>query len=228
MALPTANGPPRDAPRGRLPCLARSAFAKKVRVQGVRVGGLEHAEPDLSEPSPTARLLVTARGFSAARKAMRALRKTAPQALIQGTGFGAILLVEAATQDALALAERVSAGAWPCIGRVLVVFAEVATERSAIEEAVLAVARRYLAADDSFCFRLHKRGRHGLSAPSHELEREIGGAIWKALRARDGRDPRVDLERPDATISAQLLGPRTLVCLERRAWLREDLSWRAG
>jgi len=142
--------------------LARFGFAKKARMLGVRVGGLEHAEPDLSEPSPTARLLVTARGFSAGREAMRALRSTVPQALIQGTSFRGIFLVEAATQDTLALAERVIAGAGPRVGRVLAVLAEVATERPAIEEAALAVARRHLAADDSFCFRLHKRGPHGL------------------------------------------------------------------
>ena len=184
----------------------------------MRIAGLEHVESLASEAGTPARLLVTARGFGTVREARRALREAVPEARLRGTGFSGILYVEA-SGDALVLAERAArAAAAGRIGRVMAVLAEVESARQPIEEAAVELGRRQIGPDESFCFRLHKRGAHGLADPSPALEREIGGAIWTALRDRDGKDPRVDLANPDVTVAAEMLGPRTLLCLRRRAW----------
>jgi tRNA(Ser,Leu) C12 N-acetylase TAN1 len=151
------------------------------------------------------------------RELARALHEAAPEASVRGAGFRGIFLVEA-PGDALELAERVSHAAGARIGRAMALLAEVASERQPIEEAAVTIARRHVGRDETFCFRLHKRGAHGLVEASQALEGEIGGAIWTALRDRDGRDPKVELASPDVTVSAELLGPRTVVCLRRRAW----------
>ena len=170
------------------------------------------------------RLLVTARGFGTVRDARRALRDAVPGARILGTEFVGILVVEA-RGDAHSIVARVAdaAGAGG-IGRVMLVLADVESEREPIEAAAVALGRDRIRPGESFCFRLHKRGSHGLAETSLTLEREIGGAIWTALRERDVEDPRVDLASPDVTLAAEVLGPRTLLCLRRRAWLHEAAS----
>ena len=167
---------------------------------------------------PVTRLLVTARGLRGGCKTIRALRELAPEARALVTGFRGILLVEAAAGERLELAERVSRGARERIGRVMAVLAETPSEELPIRAAAVEIGLRSVGSGETFCFRLHKRGAHSIARASQGLEREIGGAIWQALRERDGRAPRVDLARPDVTISAELLGPRTLICLRRRAW----------
>lgn len=189
---------------------------------------LKHAEPcpRCAEAlhGEDVRLLVTARGFGTVRDARRALREAVPGARILGTGFVGILVVET-RGDAHALAARVAETAHAGgIGRVMLVLADVESERQPIEAAAVALGRHRIRPGESFCFRLHKRGAHGLAETSLALEREIGGAVWTALRERDGKDPRVDLARPDVTLSAEVLGPRTLLCLRRRAWLHEPAS----
>lgn len=182
--------------------------------------GLRSTPGAAAEPRATPRvcLLVTARGLRGGRRAIRALRQAAPEAYAIPSRFRGIVLVEAAAADPLELAERVSAAAGERIGRVMAVLAEIQSEEVAIRTAALEIGLRSIGAGETFCFRLHKRGAHSIAGASQALEREIGGAIWQALRERDGRDPRVDLTSPDVTISAELLGPRTLVCLRRRAW----------
>jgi len=180
--------------------------------------GRADAEPGAGASEAHARLLVTTRGFGTAGEARRALREAMPGARVRATGFAGILTVEA-RGDPLGLAEHAArvAGAGR-IGRVMAVLAEVESARQPIEAAALALARRHVGPGESFSFRLHKRGPHALAEPSLALEREIGGALFTALRERDGKDPRVDLARPDVTVAAEVLGPRTLLCVRRRAW----------
>ena len=64
-------------------------------------------------------------------------------------------------------------------------------------------------AEERFCFRIHKRGKLGFQESASTLEREIGGAIWKALEQRHRTQPRVDLANPDVTIHADVLQGRT-------------------
>jgi len=149
---------------------------------------------------------------------IRALREAAPEAHALVTGFRGIVLVEASAGEPIEFAERVSRGARERIGRVMAVVAETPSEELPIRAAAVEIGLRRVGCGETFCFRLHKRGAHSVARASQGLEREIGGAIWQALRERDGRAPRVDLARPDVTISAELLGPRTLICLRRRAW----------
>jgi DNA polymerase-4 len=215
--LAAATEDPAALRKAAFRCLRRFSLGKKVRLVGVRIAGLEHAEALASEAGTPARLLVTARGFGTVRDAVRALREAVPAVRVRGAGFAGILFAEA-IGDALALAERVARAAAGRIGRVVAVLAEVESARRPIEEAAVALGRRHIGPEESFCFRLHKRGAHALAEPSPVLEREIGGAIWTALRDRDGRDPRVDLASPDVTLAAEVLGPHTVLCLQRRAW----------
>jgi len=75
-----------------------------------------------------------------------------------------------------------------------------------------------VAADESFCFRLRKRGSHLLAAPTPQLEVEIGSTLWLALKERHGRRPKVDLEDPDVLVLAEILGPTAYVGIIRKAW----------
>jgi DNA polymerase-4 len=216
--LPAATDDPAALREAAFRCLGRFAIEKKVRLVGVRISGLEPVESLPSAAGEPAQLLVTARGFGTVREARRALREALPGARIRGTGFAGILCVEA-SGDPLALAERAAAAAAAGrIGRVMAVLAEVESARQPIEQAAVALGRRHVGPGESFCFRLHKRGPHALAETSLALERAIGGAIWTALRDRDGKAPRVDLASPDVTVAAEVLGPRTLLCLRRRAW----------
>jgi tRNA(Ser,Leu) C12 N-acetylase TAN1 len=182
----------------------------------VRIG--ERMALITSEASASTRLLVTARDLWRTRRTVRALRQAAPGARVLETGFRGIFLVEADGGDPLELARHVSRAAASRIGRVMAVQGEVVSGPEPVEGAVVAVARRHVGLRDTFCFRLHKRGIHGMAEDSRLLESRIGGAIWEALRERDGTVPRVDLTDPDVTISAELLGPRTYVCIRRRDW----------
>ncbi|NIO12056.1 MAG: hypothetical protein GTO40_30160 [Deltaproteobacteria bacterium] len=72
--------------------------------------------------------------------------------------------------------------------------------------------------EESFCFRLHRRGLHFLKCDTLTLEREIGGAIWAALEARHGARPRVQLKNSSVTVVAEVLGPVTALGISRRDW----------
>ena len=172
----------------------------------------------LEEPGEkTARLLVTSRSFYTIRRTRRALAAAVRDARIQGTGFGAVLLLEA-EGDALELASRVSRECAGDIGRVMAVCAQVPSSVALLQEAAVRVGVERIGESDSFCFRVRKRGAHALDDDTPVLEREIGGAIWVALERKYGRKPRVDLEDPDVTIRGEVLGPMVLVGVRRRDW----------
>ena len=164
-------------------------------------------------PPPPA-LIVTARSLRGGRRARRALHRALPGARVRGTGFTAVLAVDA-RGDPVALAATAAdlSGHW--LGRVVAVLAEVPSARAQLVDAVAGVAARQVRPGESLCVRRHKRGAHGVPAPPPGLEQAAADAAWQALARRDGTGPRADLVHPDVTIHAEVLGPRTLVGVAR-------------
>ena len=82
--------------------------------------------------APRPALIVTAKSLGAGR---RALRRALPEATIKGTGFTAVLAVQA-DGDPVALAARASSFPGRALGRVVAVVAEVPSARVQMAEAV--------------------------------------------------------------------------------------------
>jgi len=162
-----------------------------------------------------ARLVVTSRGFRE-RRAWQALKSALPESWLEGSGFRGVLLVEAAG-DPLALAARVARECGEAVGHVTPILAEVETDVGAIREAAAEVARTHVGAGQSFCFRMHRRGWSLPQREAAQLEREIGGAVFAALERRHGARPAVDLEDPDVTVVAEVLGRRTAIGVVRKS-----------
>jgi protein-L-isoaspartate(D-aspartate) O-methyltransferase len=164
-------------------------------------------------PAPPA-LIVTARSLGDGRRARRALHQALPGARVKGTGFTALLAVEAQGDPAALAAQATGSGSrW--FGRVVAVLAEVPSARAQMVDAVARVAAGQVRPGESLCVRLHKRGAHGYLESTPALERAAADAAWEALQQRDGTEPRADLVQPDVTIHAETLGPRTLVGVAR-------------
>jgi protein-L-isoaspartate(D-aspartate) O-methyltransferase len=159
-------------------------------------------------------LIVTARSLSGARRARRALHRALPGARVKGTGFTAVLAVDA-EGDPAALAAQATGSRIRSYGRVVTVLAQVPSARAQMVDAVARAAAGQVRPGESFCVRLHKRGAHGYLEPTPALERAAGTAAWEALHRRDGTQPRVDLVHPDVTIHVEVLGPRTLIGVAR-------------
>ena len=175
------------------------------------------------------KLLVTSRSLTTTRKTRRVLERTLPDAHIRGSGFRGIYLVDA-EGDALELAHKVCRECDASIGRAAAVVAEVRSELSPIEDAAIRAATEHVRSEEKFCFRLNKRGSHFLDKDTPTLEYEVGGAIWVALRERYGERPKVDLSDPDVTIVADVLGPMTVIGIQRKAWgaRREEIRKEIG
>lgn len=159
-------------------------------------------------------LIVTARSLRDGRRARRALHQALPNARVKGTGFTAVLAVDAQGDPAALAAQAAGPGSrW--LGRVVAVLAEVPSARAQMVDAVARVAAGQARPGESLCVRLHKRGAHGYLEPTPALERAAAAAAWEALQRRDGIEPRADLVHPDVTIHAEVLGPRTLIGVAR-------------
>lgn len=170
-------------------------------------------------PQALAKLVVTARDVLSQRLTARALRGALPGARVaRHRLFRAVFVVEA-EGDPIELAETVSRECADHIGRVVPALAEVDSQVELVARAAVEIGAARVGRGESFGFRLHKRG-HALERPSPELEREIGGAIWAALERRDGARPRVDLAAPDVEVTAEVLGPSTVVGIIEKAWRR--------
>lgn len=161
-------------------------------------------------------LIVTARSLSGGGRARQALHRALPGAQVKGTGFTAVLAVEAHGDPADLAAQATGCGS-RSFGRVVAVLADVPSARAQMLDAVARVAARQVRPGESVCVRLHKRGAHGYLEPTPALERAAGTAAWQALRRRDGTAPRADLVHPDVTIHVEVLGPRTLIGVARTA-----------
>lgn len=165
--------------------------------------------------SPPPALIVTARSLGGGRRARRALHRALPGARVKGTGFTAVLAVDAEGNPA-ALAAQATPARSRSFGRVVPVLAEVPSARAQMVDAVASAAAGQVRPGESFCVRLHKRGAHGYLEPTPALERAAGTAAWEALLRRDDTEPRADLVRPDVTIHVEVLGPRTLIGVVRK------------
>ena len=163
------------------------------------------------------KLIVTSRGLEPVRHFRFALRTAIPGARVRSTGFRGILAVEA-EGDSSELAKLICRQCSQSVGHVTAVLATVESKEEPIKEAAARIGTAQIGPEESFSFRLHKRGAHGLEEDTSELEREIGGAIWVALEAKYNRKPRVNLKHPDLTVIAEILGPTAAVGISRRAW----------
>ena len=131
-------------------------------------------------PHETAKLIITSAGLEPARRTWFALSAVFPTARIRSTGFKGIFALEA-EKDLFELAEPIYRECRSRIGHATAILAEVESRLEAIKDAAVSIGREHIALEESFCFRLHKRGAHFLERDTLALEREIGGAIWTAL-----------------------------------------------
>jgi tRNA(Ser,Leu) C12 N-acetylase TAN1 len=164
-----------------------------------------------------AKLIVTSAGLETARETRFALRTTIPGARVKRTGLKGIFSLEAAG-NVLDIAQLVCRECAQIIGHLTAVLAEVESRFEPIKEAAVRIGLEQIGPEDSFSFRLHKRGAHFLEQDTLTLEQEIGGAIWIALEEKHRAKPKVQLKNPDISVVAEVLGPVTAVGIYRRAW----------
>ena len=172
-------------------------------------------DSDLSQE--VGKLIVTCRAPFTARKTRAALRRAVFPARITRPGYRSVFVVEA-QGDSIELAKEVYRECGQVIGHATAVLAEVESKLAAIKEAAIAIGTEQIAAKESFCFRLFKRGLHSLEQDTPKIEYEIGGAINAALEMKTGEKPLVSLSDPEITINAEVLGPITLIGITRKAW----------
>jgi tRNA(Ser,Leu) C12 N-acetylase TAN1 len=169
-----------------------------------------------------AKLIVTSAGLERARDTRFALKTSIPTARVRRTGLKGIFSLEA-EGDVIELAKLICRECWQHIGHATAVLVEVESRFEPIKEAALRVGREQIGKEESFCFRIHKRGAHFLEHDTLTIEQEIGGAIWIALEEKHGAKPIVRLKNPDIAVVAEVLGPITAVGISRKAW-REQIS----
>jgi tRNA(Ser,Leu) C12 N-acetylase TAN1 len=136
---------------------------------------------------------------------------------VRASGFTNVFILDAPGEP-LAIAEHVTRECADRIGHASAVIEETISETAHLQDAVVRVGLAQVTKDETFCFRLRKRGIHLLEAPTPEIEVQIGTALWLALQARDGSRPGVDLRNPDVLVLAEVLGPTTAVGISRKAW----------
>lgn len=146
-----------------------------------------------------------------------------PGARVRGTGFRGILSLEA-EGDPTEVAKLIYEECAQNIGQLTAV-ATVESKEESIRDAAVQIGAAQMGSEESFAFRLNKRGMHGLKKDTSNLEREIGGAIWIALEGKYQRRPKVILKNPDITVTAEILGPIVAIGISRREW-REEVQRR--
>jgi tRNA(Ser,Leu) C12 N-acetylase TAN1 len=169
------------------------------------------------EEEGQAKVIVTGRNAAEQRQTRRALRRAVRGSKVRSSGFTNVFLLEA-PGDALVIAQQLTQQCADRIGHASAVRAETVSETARVLEAVVNVGLQQVGRDETFCFRLRKRGRHRLEAPTPEIEVQIGSALWLALQERDGERPGVKLKEPDVLVLAEVLGPTTAVGIVRKAW----------
>ena len=170
----------------------------------------------------TARLIVTSSGLEKARYTRSALKAALPTGRVRRTGLKGVFSLEA-EGDVIELAKLICRECWQHIGHTTAVLEEVDSKLQPIKDAAVRAAREQIGEEESFCFRLHKRGAHFLAQGTLSIEQEIGSAIWIALEEKHGAKPRVNLKNPDIAVVAEVLGPITAVGISRKVW-REQVG----
>lgn len=164
-----------------------------------------------------ARLIVTGVGGEDVAGLKLALERALPDAAVRETEFYAVFDIEG-EGDAEELARTAIRECGNDVGHVVAVYAEVESRLEEIREAAVRVALERVRPGESFSFRLHKRGSHFLKQDTPEIEPEIGEAVGEALLEAHEEEPVVDLEYPDVTVQAELLGPLTAIGISRSGW----------
>jgi tRNA(Ser,Leu) C12 N-acetylase TAN1 len=163
------------------------------------------------------KLLVTARDLYSARALKAFLRKLGfnPKA----TGFRAVLLLYLEPEkDIFDCASELARKCSYEIGRIVAALEEVDSTEPYLKEAAVRIASKYIRKDESFCFRLHKRGAHKITKPTPEVEHDIGSAIYEELTKKYNKAPKVVLKEPELTVVAEVLGEKTLLGITRKEW----------
>lgn len=172
-------------------------------------------ESDFSQK--VGKLIVTCGAPFTARKTRAALRKAVFPARITRPDFRSIFVVEA-EGEAIELAKQVYRACPQLIGHATAVLAEVDSKVDSIKKAAVKIGMERIGAKESFCFRLFKRGEHNLAEDTPKIEYDIGGAINAALEMKTGKKPLVNLNDPDVTVNAEVLGPITVLGILRKDW----------
>ena len=163
------------------------------------------------------KLIVTSRGLEPARQLRFALRAAIRGARVRSAGFRGIFALEA-VGDTSELAKLVYRECSQSIGHVTAVLSTVESREEPIKEAAVRIGAAQIGSEESFCFRLHKRGDHGLVEDTPKLEEKIGAAIWTALEDKYNKKPKISLQNPDITVIAEILGPTAAIGISRKAW----------
>jgi tRNA(Ser,Leu) C12 N-acetylase TAN1 len=174
-----------------------------------------------SDSQKVGKLIVTGRAPFTGRKTRAALRKAVFPARVTRSDFRSIFVVEA-EGDAIELARQVYRACPQLMGHATAVLAEVDSKVDSIKEAAVKIGTERIAATESFCFRLIKRGEHSLAEDTPKIEYDIGGAINAALEMKTGKKPLVNLSDPDVTVNAEVLGPVTHLGILRKEWQVAD------
>ncbi len=167
-----------------------------------------------------AKLIVTSAGLQPARQLRFALRAAIPGARVRSTGFKGILALEV-EGEVSELANVVWRECSQRIGHLTAILRTVESRCEPIKEAAMRIGEEQIGPEESFCFRLHKRGPHFLERDTLTLEQEIGGAIWMALERKYEKKPKVSLKNSDITVVAEVLGPTAEIGISRRAWRKQ-------
>ncbi len=173
--------------------------------------------------TPETQLIVTGGKAESSRQCKQLLQKVFSHARVRNAGFRFVFVIESAGNP-LALAANVEYQHRDFIGHITPVLASIDTTTEAISETAVKIAIQHIGADETFCFRIHKRGSYGLLEDTPTLECKIGGAIWRAIEQKYGRKPSVDLEDPDITVVAEVLGPRTALGISRKTWKQQKIE----
>jgi tRNA(Ser,Leu) C12 N-acetylase TAN1 len=164
-----------------------------------------------------AKLLVTSRSLYRELRTKLCVRDAFEDSKITSTGFRAVLHVEI-DGDPLELAEKVTRECFYEIGRAVPVLHVGKSTLEELQMLAVKTALEHIRSEESFCFRLNKRGSHSLDTPTPEIEFEVGGSIHDALAEKYGGKPKVNLEDPDITVVAEVLGPTLEVGIIRKSW----------
>lgn len=170
-----------------------------------------------SDSQKVGKLIVTCRAPFTARKTRAALRKAVWPARITRPGFRSLFVVEA-EGEAIELAKQVYRACPQLMGHATAVLAEADSKVDSIKEAAVKIGLEQIGAKESFSFRLFKRGEHNLVEDTPKIEYDIGGAINAALEMKTGKKPLVNLNDPDVTVNAEVLGPITFLGILRKDW----------
>ncbi|MFQ5816126.1 MAG: THUMP domain-containing protein [Candidatus Hydrothermarchaeaceae archaeon] len=168
-----------------------------------------------------AKLLVTCRDLYGEFRTKLCIRDAFEDPEISSSGFRAVLHVEI-EGNVLELAEMMIRECFYDIGRVVPVLYEGNSTLTELKELAIKTALENIGEEESICFRLHKRGAHGLDKPTPEIEYEVGGSIHDALTKKYGKKPKVDLKSADITVISEVLGPLVEVGITRKNWWEEE------